>query len=91
MESLADWSSRNGSEDDGIIIFMKHIRDRGGRFYAPEGCSCNACKLAEKLYKTGVLSRQYGDGEIIYRALTYLDSQFELEMWKLNNANPTEV
>ena len=91
MESLADWSSRNGSEDEGILAFMRYAREAGGRFYAPDDCKCNTCRIAKILLKHGAVSRTLRDGEYTYKIEKDISSKFELEMWKLSNADTTEV
>ena len=75
---------------EALIIAIKGERAVCG-LETCDDCKCNTCRIAKILLKHGAVSRTLRDGEYTYKIEKDISSKFELEMWKLSNADTTEV
>ena len=77
-----------------VIYRLGILKDRGFPVELPEGCACVACREFETMGRMGLfdlIDLPHCIQVTIKRGARDINSVFALEMWKLNNADPTEV
>ena len=77
-----------------VIYRLYMIKERRGPFEIPRMCNCITCAEFRAMGKMGLFTFRTLPHAIevtINQGATDINSVFALEMWKLNNANTTEV